>query len=128
MANHRKPPKPASWGCERGTCRFCGEEIIEQGKVNRRKHWHQPCADLWKIMNNPAAASQFVKKRERFTCQECGHHDRFGGFDVDHVKPLYEANGDHTYWQPDNLRLLCGPCHLVKTKQDMIRWRAMNNT
>jgi 5-methylcytosine-specific restriction endonuclease McrA len=122
--SHRVPPKPPSWFCDRGTCRFCGEPIIENGKVNGRKHWHQPCADIWKIMNNPADARTHVTRRENFTCQDCGWHHPNGQFEVDHVEPLYEANGDPRYWQPGNLALLCVDCHKSKTKQDMIRFRA----
>lgn len=122
------PPKPASWNCDRGTCRFCGESIIENGKVNGRKHWHQECADLWKIMNNPSEARVAIHKRDNYTCQDCGHQDRFGTFEVDHVKPLYEANGDPTYWQPGNLTLLCTECHKSKTRADMIVWRSRRDS
>ncbi len=122
--SHRKPPKPVSWNCARGTCRFCGEDIVENDKINTRKHWHQACADVWKIMNDPKRARQVVSRRDKYTCQVCGHHDRHGSFDVDHIKPLFEANGDHSYWQAPNLRLLCKPCHKVKTKEDMERYHA----
>src|SRR5690606_4783801 len=94
-------------------------------KVNTRKHWHQPCADLWRIMNNPGEASFAIKRRDNWTCQHCGLHDRTAAFEVDHRKPLYEANGDHSYWQPPNLVLLCVSCHKEKTKADMIAWRAL---
>lgn len=124
MASHRRPPKPVHWGCSRGTCRFCGEAIIENGKVNGRKHWHQACADTWTIMNNPADARKAVLKRDRYTCQDCGHQDRFGQFEVDHREPLFEAKGNPVYWQLPNLVLLCVPCHQVKTQVDMGRYRA----
>lgn len=124
-SSHRRPPKPEHWKCKRGTCRFCGDPIIEEGKQNNRKHWHQPCADLWRIMNNPQDARRHVLDRDEYTCQGCGHEDRFGTFEVDHVKPLFEADGDPTYWQPENLTLLCEPCHQRKTQADMVRWRAL---
>lgn len=124
MSNHRKPPKPAHWGIPRGNCRFCGHEIIENGKRNNRKHWHEQCAHTWNIMNNPAYASRYVHKRDQYTCRECGIQDRNGSFDVDHIKPLFEANGNPLYWQSPNLRLLCKECHKDKTRSDMIRYRA----
>lgn len=124
MSNHRKPPKPTHWGIPRGNCRFCGNEIIENGKRNNRKHWHEHCAHTWNIMNNPTYASRYVHKRDQYTCRECGTHDRHGAFDVDHIKPLFEANGNPTYWQSQNLRLLCKECHKEKTRSDMIRYRA----
>jgi len=75
-------------------------------------------------MNDPKRARQVVSRRDKYTCQSCGHHDRNGNFDVDHIKPLFEANGDPTYWQASNLRLLCKPCHKDKTREDMTRYHA----
>lgn len=120
--SHRVPPKPASWNCAKGNCRYCGEPIIENDKVNTRKHWHYDCAMIWVVMNNPTEARKHVHKRDNYTCQHCHTHNRYGAFEVDHIKPLYEANGDPTFWQPDNLTLLCGPCHQTKTREDMVRW------
>lgn len=48
-------------------------------------------------------------------------------FEVDHIKPIFEAFGDLSFWEPENLQLLCTPngCHQRKTKIDMERYRAM---
>jgi 5-methylcytosine-specific restriction endonuclease McrA len=127
-SSHRRPPRPVHWECSRGTCRFCGEAIIENAKVNTRKHWHPACAKTWRIMNRPADARDAVLKRDRYTCQDCGHADRHGRFEVDHRKPLFEAHGDPTYWQLPNLVLLCQPCHQRKTLADMVRYRASLKT
>lgn len=124
MPNHRKHPKPKHWFCKRGTCRYCGKVILENGKINGRKHWHQDCANIWVVMNNPSKARQFVLKRDAYTCQCCGHTSKSGNFEVDHHRPLYEANGDLSYWHPDNLVLLCIDCHKKKTKKDVFLWRA----
>lgn len=121
--SHRVPPKPASWNCPRGQCRFCGDPIIENGEVNRRKHWHGECAKTWVVMNNPQKAREHVLRRDRYTCQDCGHHDRHGAFETDHRRPLFEANGDLSFWHADNLTLLCLECHRRKTNVDMERWR-----
>lgn len=75
-------------------------------------------------MNNPKVAQTVILRRDSYTCQECGHHDRFGAFDIDHIKPLFEANGDASYWQAPNLRTLCKECHKDKTRTDMQRYHA----
>ena len=124
MVQHRKPPKPASYDCARGTCRFCGDDIIEAGKINRRKHWHTACGELWRLMNNPADARDHVLKRDKRTCQGCGAKGRTVKFEIDHKLPLFEANGDLGYWKPDNLVTLCRTCHVEKTRTDMSRYRA----
>lgn len=121
MVDHRQPPKPIFWNVPRGSCRFCGTEIVENDKINRRKHWHSKCAKTWRIMNNPSDAREYVLKRDRKTCQECG--EKKMAFEVDHIRPLFEAKGNLDYWKPENLVLLCRPCHVEKTRADMIRFR-----
>lgn len=122
--NHRQAPRPTSWNCSRGYCRFCGEPIIEDGKQNNRKHWHQSCADTWRRMNNPSESKKIVFHRERGKCQ--GENCKYSSldikdFDLDHIKPLIESNGDMTYWMLGNLQLLCKRCHKTKTAIDMER-------
>lgn len=118
-----------SWDCPRGNCRFCGGEIIEDGKRNNRKHWHEPCARFWELLNNPAVMKQYVFVREKGVCQGCGwFRPLMGEFDADHRKPLFEAYGDLRYWEPTNVDLLCKTCHKEKTKEDMILWRKLQET
>lgn len=122
--NHRQAPRPSSWDCPRGTCRFCGEDIIEDGKQNKRKHWHQACADTWRKINDPTESKKAVFLRERGNCQGCDFKSiNIRDFDCDHIKPLIESDGDLTYWMMNNLQLLCKDCHKDKTKVDMIRLR-----
>lgn len=124
---HRQAPRPASWNCPRGYCRFCGEPIIEGGKQNNRKHWHQACADAWSIANNSTIARQHVFVREKGTCQGCGHQSLDKrDFHVDHIVPLFEANGDIRFYCEENMQLLCHDCHKGKTRADMERYRALN--
>jgi 5-methylcytosine-specific restriction endonuclease McrA len=75
-------------------------------------------------MNNPRTARRAVSRRDKHTCQSCGKNCRGEAYDIDHVKPLFEANNDPSYWQLGNLRLLCKECHKDKTREDMVRFRA----
>lgn len=126
--DHRQAPRPASWDCPRGTCRFCGEPIIEGGVQNNRKHWHQACADRWKVMNSPTEARKLVFRREKGICQCCGFKSlTMKDFQVDHIKPLFEADGDPSYYESTNMQLLCHPCHKEKTKIDMVRYRGLKD-
>lgn len=127
--NHRKPPRPATWDSPKGSCRFCGHDIIEDGKKNGRKNWHTDCVHIWKVMNDPKYAREFVYLRDFGKCLDCGTqtalrwYQKGTTFEVDHVKPLFEANGDLSYWHPTNLCLRCTDCHKKKTKTDMERFR-----
>lgn len=126
--NHRQAPRPSTWDCPRGTCRFCGEDIIEDGKHNKRKHWHQACADTWRIANNPTEARKHVYAREKGVCQDCGEPTPMKKFHVDHIVPLFEASGDIHFYTEKNMQLLCHDCHGVKTKTDMIRFRELKGS
>lgn len=76
-------------------------------------------------MNNPSEARKHVFLRERGTCQGCGVISVLAmDFEVDHIRPLFEADGDLSFYAPENLQLLCSSCHKTKTQEDMIRWRA----
>lgn len=122
---HRQAPRPTTWDCPRGNCRFCGEPIVENGKQNNRKHWHQKCADIWKIANNPTDARKHMFLREQGKCETCEFTSiKMIDFQVDHIVPLFEANGKLVYYTETNMQLLCKSCHADKTKIDMIRYRA----
>jgi 5-methylcytosine-specific restriction endonuclease McrA len=126
--DHRTPPRPATWDSPRGHCRFCGEAIIENDKQNMRKRWHEPCAKDWVLINQFAEARKAVFLRERGKCQADGCEFTsltLKGFQVDHIKPLFEnIHGDLDYWRLKNLQLLCVEHHKIKTKADMVKFRA----
>lgn len=74
-------------------------------------------------MNSPSEARRFVFLRERGKCQGCDFQSvLMRDFDVDHIEPLFEAFGDGSYYEPENMQLLCKPCHKEKTKEDMRRY------
>lgn len=111
MADHRQPPKPKHWNAPIGTCRFCGDPVNEP----RRRRWHSACAEVWGVANAPSYAQFKVWERDQGRCAGCGI---VGCWEVDHIKPLAEANGDFSYWLMGNLQTLCGACHKAKTKAE----------
>lgn len=58
------------------------------------------------------AARIYVLRRDRYTCQACGHRDRRRGLDVDHIREIARGGAPLAY---DNLQTLCRACHRVKT-------------
>jgi 5-methylcytosine-specific restriction endonuclease McrA len=124
MPVNRRPPRPETWNSPKGNCRFCGLEIIDNGVQNKRKNWHKDCLRVWLVMSSPREAKRFVWHRDKGVCQGCGK-DSWSYMDyweVDHRKPLFEAT-DLSYWHPDNLQILCGPCHKSKNKEEAARRR-----
>lgn len=80
-------------------------------------------------MNSPTEARKFVFRRERGTCQGCGFKSlTMKDFHVDHIKPLFEAQGDPSYYESTNMQLLCHDCHKDKTRADMVRYRGLKAT
>ncbi|WP_079053790.1 HNH endonuclease signature motif containing protein [Streptomyces graminilatus] len=49
-----------------------------------------------------------VLTRDRFRCQLCGAREQL---EVDHIVPVARGGS----WEPDNLWVLCKPCHKRKT-------------
>lgn len=44
-------------------------------------------------------------------------------WEADHIIPLFMAFGDWSFWEPENLQILCkDPCHKAKSKSDMARY------
>lgn len=143
IRSHRTPPRPTTWDSPRGWCRLCGDPIIDgQGIQNMRRNWHKgdypgepDCVSIWKVSNDPTFAREYVFTRDHGRCCDCSclvefkrrrKIIQFGvSFEVDHIKPLYGSDGDLSFWHPDNLKIRCKPCHLIKTRTDMIEFREL---
>lgn len=123
MTTHRVPPKPPHFdAAPEGTCRWCNVEIglTKKGKPSRSR-WHPACVKEYKLLFWPTATRQAVWRRDKGKCNVCGVQcDRKGanGWDLDHIKPLIEAQGDLSFWQLGNLQTLCKPCHKSKTSNE----------
>ena len=140
MSNHRRPPIRFT-GAERGTCRWCGEQILwtsgpRQGQLDRRRRWHPQCVAAYEA-SDPRQARRQVRKRDRGRCAACGLDSyalrrslrgpgmgralRKRGFvarrslwELDHIVPLIDG-GSH---ELSNLQTLCTPCHKKKTAEE----------
>jgi 5-methylcytosine-specific restriction endonuclease McrA len=59
-------------------------------------------------------------------CAACGkkHGLLNGDWEADHILPLMISLGDPSFWDPDNLQLLCKkPCHQKKSTEDRRKYR-----
>lgn len=61
--------------------------------------------------------AEAVRLRDNYTCRRCGVQDVEKGksWPVDHVMPFREFESQEAANQPENLVLLCPPCHAIKT-------------
>jgi 5-methylcytosine-specific restriction protein A len=88
---------------DKGTCRACGLVIATiDCDALRYAYWNLPEAA------RPAAMTAILAATEYQTLNRIGGHL----FEIDHIVPIVEG-GD--WFDPDNLRLLCIPCHRVET-------------
>ena len=120
--DHRKPPKPPFYDTYiYGQCRYCGGEILDKkGQRSKRAYWHPACVEEYKLIHFPADIRRAVYKRDKGKCASCGTTNKYlrGAWDMDHIKPLVESQGDLSYWKLPNLQTLCKPCHITKTSAE----------
>ena len=120
MQDHRIPPKPVYYDtAPAGDCRYCGQPIYKKdGKINLRAGWHKDCVEEYKLIYWVKETRKAVWKRDRGHCAGCGTKCGLKGWEMDHHKPLYEANGDITYWHLSNCTTKCHACHKAKTSKE----------
>lgn len=135
----RRSPLPRGEGrCAPGCCEWCGEPVTE-----KRRSWHPDCVTAFQLHNWPQTQIKHVRQRDGAKCAICGErpqkwlrgreeywHDgarcsveRVDWLDLDHRVPLWSvrhlpAAERLTFYGPDNLWLLCGPCHKRKTARE----------
>ncbi len=68
---------------------------------------------------------QHVFFRDEGYCAVC--HKKWpnltGAWEADHIVPLMLAFGDLSFWEPENVQLLCKkPCHEAKSADDMRKY------
>lgn len=116
----RKPPKPVHYHvCGNGTCRYCGGIILNRiGKINQRASWHQDCVRRYRLVHFPRDTRRAVWNRDEGVCYMCGIQLDKKSWELEHIKPLYEAEGRIEYWELPNLGTSCKPCHKEKTKRE----------
>jgi hypothetical protein len=116
MSEYRKPPKPLHYDtAPKGECRYCGEPIIKNGKPNLRANWHPKCVEAYRLIHFPRDTRRAVWKRDKGLCASCGVLCPKKAWDLDHRRPLIEAEGRIEFWELPNLQILCKPCHKAKT-------------
>lgn len=118
IISHRIAPKPENYELkEKGTCRYCDKHIYkDNGELNMRKLWHSECFEEYKLIYWPKETRKAVFKRDKGICSKCDkEHSSIKGWELDHIKPLIESNGNIEYWKLDNIQTLCENCHTQKT-------------
>jgi hypothetical protein len=108
-----------------GHCWWCGLVIMREDgfRMDLRRRRHPECFTQLIIRLRPDAMRRFVWRRDGGRCARpgCGKvHSLFGHWDADHIRPLYFAEGDLSFWAPENVVILCrDPCHKLKSREDI---------
>ena len=115
-----------------GECGWCGRAILKpDGTINRRRQYcDKRCEAEYQLRADPKKMRRYIYDRDMGICQnpECRTVFDFfedEGWEADHIKPLFTARGDWSFWDPENLQLLCLPCHQEKSAHDNGKYRAV---
>ncbi len=124
--SHREFPKK-HYMTAPGYCRWCDQPILKvNGSLNLRKTFcNRACVGHYLLRADQKVMRQHVFFRDNGRCYDCGKVWRYltDEWDADHVKPLYAAFGDLSFWEPDNVVVLCrDPCHKLKNNRDRIKY------
>lgn len=141
---HRKVPMP-DWPGP-GSCRWCLKPTVwemgkKKGRLAPKRNWHNACYYQYRLHTEIAAQFDFLFDRDGPRCRACGA----GGYaelrstscaggeitwtilkpsivlEVDHIFPLWRfseirVDDRRRLYGPENLWLLCLPCHKKKTR------------
>jgi len=123
MTSHRIPPKPKWYDLvPEGTCRWCNTAVgLTRTGRQSKSRWHAKCFEEYELLFFASETRKAVWKRDLGKCALCSHQCAKKGIDVwqmDHIKPLIEANGNLDYWRLQNLQTLCQACHTAKTGRE----------
>ncbi len=55
-----------------GWCKWCHGQIIENGKVNKRRYWHPDCAHQFNLHKDTETQFRFLVDRDGKKCAKCG--------------------------------------------------------
>ena len=79
----------------------------------------------WEYIDLPTRPQPWPDHRLKgygYRCVECNTWHYHTEIQVDHVRPLWsltaEERTDLKWWGPQNLQILCTPCHAAKTRKE----------
>lgn len=120
-----------------GHCTWCGDQIRSvknPAALDLRRTWHSgkgrepDCLLAYYLHTRADTQLPWLRANRGPVCAGCGERP---GAQVDHrlalslvvllILPPYRW----AYWGPGNLQLLCHPCHVAKTRQDVADLKAL---
>ena len=123
--SHRRYPGP--FPPVPGMCRWCALWIKDAaGKIDYDAPFCGPvCKTHYQLRADPQKMRQHVFFRDGGKCACCPTVFQYldDEWEADHIIPLMIALWDPKAWEPDNVRLLCMPCHKKKSADDRRKYR-----
>lgn len=130
-----------------GECRWCRKPILGKrgkyiGKPDPARSWcrdddgRSPCLAEWNLHRRAEFQFDYLADEHGLKCAGCRAVDpkresnlgwrveMVSDLQVDHIVPLWlvaltvPRSESRPYFGPDNLQLLCSPCHKVKSRRE----------
>lgn len=108
----------SKWNGAESCCQWCNQSLVSDGR--RKVFCSSKCSLAFERNHLWNRARSSAKRRDKYSCRECGAHKSEVKIEVDHVRPL-ASDAQTTYSTPscfhhqDNLKTLCRKHHLEKT-------------
>lgn len=99
---------------------MCGDPILKKDGVtiNTRASWHPICVTEYRLIHFPNDTRRAVWQRDKGRCYLCGTRVGRREWELEHIRPLYEAHGDINFWKLDNCGTACVDCHKEKSARE----------
>jgi hypothetical protein len=111
------PPESPHDHVERGSCRWCGEDVLKRsGKINFKENWHKDCRDEMELVYDDDLMRKHIWKRDKGHCAECSQIFGLKGWEVSYIILPSDEPNNLDLWKPANIETLCWQCW--KTWQD----------
>ena len=110
---------------DRSRCLHCGQSFLFVKDKRKYRYCTSKCKDGFNWTYGMFGRSDRLWDKQKGLCNHC--KNPLGDYDIDHIQEIARFQDNKflqakMYLDPNNLQLLCKPCHRSKTKAFLREW------